>query len=1632
MYRGCGVEYKTIHTMKHIRILTRAMVAALTLLSGAALAAPTTLTQSVTYNGETITMQLTRENLRGAHFELWAQNAAGTYDVITPVAERSYLGTVDEYPGAVSYGILQDDGVFKGGVIFDRGRTWYTLGSSVYNASGIAQPTSFGYTTETVSAGQGGSTVYGFDVGIDARYEYYNERGGGSVAKTLEVIELSLAGTRALYVHDALLRPYLGRVIVRTDQAQDPANGLTGGTYLDAVRNHWNNNHTDADRDVVAGVATSHVWAGLAWVNVIASGSAYSVNDSQGDGNFFNVWRHELGHNWGLGHYDGGAPEAGTINSNNHFARVSGPELWKMLNQRNAKLWAMDDEGSLATVNIPPYASYDSRVFTQGVDTQLTIDVLANDHDANGHTLTLTGVQSTTAQGGTATVQNGQIVYTPNGNFLGVDSFTYTVQDSSGQVATGAVAIDVRRDDRLRLYLALDETTGTTAGDSSVFSDNGTLSGTDFDTSSVAGRFGNAVDLDGIDDHLTTSWVTLQSNTVTLAAWIKRGATTNAWSGIIFDRTYSASGFGFGSGGELRYHWNDGQWSWNSGLVPAAGTWTFVALVVEPGKATMYMNDGSGFQSAVNNTSHAAAAFGNVAIGHDPAQSSRHFLGAIDEARIYNEALSQTELQSVMDGGSAEGPTPFDGASDVGPTDLAWVPSASAIQYHVYLGSDETAVQNATTASPEYLGAVASTGFVDPPTTVLATNYWRVDTETANGTITGPVWQFTRNDLKKISIANHSFEDDPTGTGTPSGWTLTAGSGSNLGSGTGGSDGSQFLWIGTGLQIMQDLGHTLVAGENLTLTYTSSRTYPRNIQLLAENGGIYQLIAETTEATGSAGWPTITLNHTVGSQYAGQQLALRIISGNWNEFDNFQLTTAGGSSNQAPVFNSDPMSAANATEGTAYTDSIAGSASDADSDPLSYSKVSGPAWLGVASNGDLTGTPTANDIGVNAFTVQVDDGNGGTDTATLNITVRSFLGTMLSDDFERAAGTTIGGGWIEQSNDSRIYDTQQPATKMLISLTAGTPFAVVNQLGQTYKSGDRYELLWNGSRAASANGTLVYDVSIGTWDGSTFTPLASQAGSISNVNLFGKVAGPAVYATATAAEAGQQIAVRFEVVSGSSDWAGFDDIVINALGPNTAPVANDGSGSVAEDATIGTSVVNVSASDADTGDTLSYAITGGNTGGAFAIDNTGAITTATALDFETTPSYSLTVTVTDTGSLSDTATVSITVTDVAEVTAPAVATGAASNITQTSADIAYTVTDDGGEAPTATIYYGETDGGTTPGNWDSSAGQGAKATGGHSAALSGLTAGTTYYFTVHASNSAGEAWGSTGSFTTEADTSPKLVRTTVSSVSSSSWTAVDLGQVYNSAVIIATPIYPNSLVAPVVTRIRNVSGSGFEVKIDRADGLTGAVTCDVSIIALEEGVYTQAADGVTMEAVKFSSSTTSYKNGWTAEARSYQNSYTSPVVVGQVMSANDANWSTFWCQGSSRTSPPNASNLNVGKHVGEDPNTTRAAETIGYIVIEAGNGTINGVAYNAGLGSDTVRGTGNTSVGYNYSLTGLSSASAAAASLAGLDGGDGGWAVLYGVTPLSASTITLAVDEDQLSNSERKHTTEQCGYIVFE
>jgi VCBS repeat-containing protein len=124
--------------------------------------------------------------------------------------------------------------------------------------------------------------------------------------------------------------------------------------------------------------------------------------------------------------------------------------------------------------------------------------------------------------------------------------------------------------------------------------------------------------------------------------------------------------------------------------------------------------------------------------------------------------------------------------------------------------------------------------------------------------------------------------------------------------------------------------------------------------------------------------------------------------------------------------------------------------------------------------------------------------------------------------------------------------------------------------------------------------------------------------------------------------------------NGTPNLSDTGTITVNLTDLNEAPVANDATFSVAENSPNGTAVGTVTATDQDVpAQTLTYAITVGNTGGAFAIDPaTGQITVANsaAVDTETTPTFTLTVTVTDNGSpvLSDTATVTVNVTGVNE------------------------------------------------------------------------------------------------------------------------------------------------------------------------------------------------------------------------------------------------------------------------------------------------------------------------------------------------------------------------------------------------
>ena len=90
-------------------------------------------------------------------------------------------------------------------------------------------------------------------------------------------------------------------------------------------------------------------------------------------------------------------------------------------------------------VNDAPTAVNDTATVDE--DNNALIDVLANDNDIDGDTLTISTVSN--PYNGVAVIENGKVKYTPDANYNGDDNLTYTISDGNGATATATVNITV-------------------------------------------------------------------------------------------------------------------------------------------------------------------------------------------------------------------------------------------------------------------------------------------------------------------------------------------------------------------------------------------------------------------------------------------------------------------------------------------------------------------------------------------------------------------------------------------------------------------------------------------------------------------------------------------------------------------------------------------------------------------------------------------------------------------------------------------------------------------------------------------------------------------------------------------------------------------------------------------------------------------------------------------------------------------------------------------------------------------------------------------------------------------------------------------------------------------------------------
>ena len=194
-----------------------------------------------------------------------------------------------------------------------------------------------------------------------------------------------------------------------------------------------------------------------------------------------------------------------------------------------------------------------------------------------------------------------------------------------------------------------DETgTATTTADASGRGNTGTISGA---TRTTTGKFGSALTFDGVNDLVTVAdSASLDlTNRATLEAWVNPTALGSAWrtallkeqAGQLVYALYANNDFSRPSG----HLYTTGD-LFASGTSPLPlNTWSHLAMTWDGTTQRIFVNGAQVGSAAVGGTlvnSAGALRFGGNNVW------AEWFAGRLDEIRVYDRALTQSELQSDM------------------------------------------------------------------------------------------------------------------------------------------------------------------------------------------------------------------------------------------------------------------------------------------------------------------------------------------------------------------------------------------------------------------------------------------------------------------------------------------------------------------------------------------------------------------------------------------------------------------------------------------------------------------------------------------------------------------------------------------------------------------------------------------------------------------------------------------------------------------------------------------------------------------------------------------------------------------------------------------------------------------------
>ncbi|MHC4118540.1 MAG: LamG domain-containing protein [Planctomycetota bacterium] len=196
-----------------------------------------------------------------------------------------------------------------------------------------------------------------------------------------------------------------------------------------------------------------------------------------------------------------------------------------------------------------------------------------------------------------------------------------------------------------------------------------------------------------------------------------------------------------------------------------SGVWVHHAGVKDGATLTYYRNGVESGTSTITKTIQANPFY----MGGDPAGGGR-WQGWLSDVRIYDKALTATEVKLVMRGDSllAWDPNPANGSMTYirEATPLTWSPGDKVSEHAVYFGADKDAVDNADASDTTgvYRGKQAATSY-SPPEGVEwggGPYYWRIDEHNTDATVTkGKIWSFAVADFLLVDDFESYDNVDP-------------------------------------------------------------------------------------------------------------------------------------------------------------------------------------------------------------------------------------------------------------------------------------------------------------------------------------------------------------------------------------------------------------------------------------------------------------------------------------------------------------------------------------------------------------------------------------------------------------------------------------------------------------------------------------------------------------------------------------------------------------------------------------------------------------------------------------------------------------------------------------------------------